>query len=184
MTLSIDEIVKIHDEADCLATADQLDAALTTMATELTRDLADKQPLVLSIMNGGLIPTSQLILKLNFPLELDYLHATRYGDATQGAELEWKVYPSTSIENRTVLVVDDIFDQGHTLAAVCSYLKSKGAAAVVSAVVINKLHNRKAEGFTPDYVGLDIEDRFLYGFGMDYKGYLRNANGIYAVKGL
>mgnify|MGYP000684033906 CR=1 FL=1 len=81
------------------------------------------------------------------------------------------------------LVVDDIFDQGHTLEAVCNFLKDKGAKEVLSAVVINKLHDRKV-AFRPDFIGLEIEDRFLYGFGMDYKGYLRNANGIYAVKGL
>ncbi|OMH32742.1 hypoxanthine-guanine phosphoribosyltransferase [Motiliproteus sp. MSK22-1] len=183
MTLSSDEINAIHNEADCLATADQLDQALDSMAQDIKKELADSCPLVLSVMNGGLIPTAQLILKLDFPLELDYLHATRYGDAVEGAELEWKVYPATSIENRTVLVVDDIFDQGHTLEAVCKYLSAKGAKQVLSAVVINKLHDRKVD-FRPDYIGLEIEDRFLYGFGMDYKGYLRNANGIYAVKGL
>ncbi len=183
MTISSDEIAAIHAEADCLANAEQLERALDTMAAAISQQLAGKAPLVLSVMNGGLIPAAQLLLKMDFPLELDYVHASRYGNAIEGSELQWKVYPSAPIAGRTVLVIDDIFDQGHTLAAVCKYLEGKGATRVLSAVVINKLHDRKAD-FRPDFVGLDIEDRFLYGFGMDFRGYLRNANGIYAVKGL
>lgn len=176
-------ILKIHQEADCLVNATQLSAALDTMANAITKRLAESEPLVLTVMNGGLIPAAELLLRLDFPLQMDYLHATRYGNATQGGELEWRVYPTTPIEGRTLLVIDDIFDQGHTLAAISHYLQEQGAREVLSAVIINKLHDRKVD-FQPDFIGLEVEDRFLYGFGMDYQGFYRNANGIYAVKGL
>ncbi|WP_207063055.1 hypoxanthine-guanine phosphoribosyltransferase [Motiliproteus sp. SC1-56] len=183
MTPLAAEAARVHAEADCLATPAQLDSALEQMAGEIRARLHDKAPLVLCVMNGGLIPAALLTLKLDFPLELDYLHATRYGLATEGGELDWRVFPKAEISGRSILVIDDIFDQGHTLAAICDYLKNAGAAEVLSATVINKRHERKVD-FKPDFIGLEIEDRFLYGFGMDYKGYLRNVQGIYAVKGL
>jgi len=183
MQINATDALKTHQDADCLITGEQLAQALDGMAASITRRLGDSAPLVLTVMNGGLIPAAQLLLRLQFPLQMDYLHATRYGNATTGGELQWRVYPSTPMEDRSVLIVDDIFDQGHTLAAISDYLHAKGAREVLTAVVINKLHDRKVD-FQPDFIGLDVADRFLYGFGMDYQGFFRNANGIYAVKGL
>lgn len=183
MEITAAEALQIHCEADCLVSGEQLASALDQMASKITDRLEDSSPLVLTVMNGGMIPAAELLIRLKFPLQMDYLHATRYGNATVGSELEWRIYPTTSVEGRTVLIIDDIFDQGHTLAAIGDYLKQHGAREVLTAVVINKLHDRKVD-FTPDFVGVDVEDRFLYGFGMDYKGFYRNANGIYAVKGL
>ena len=183
MPISAEEALKVHREADCLVSAERLSTALDAMAVQITERLGNQAPLVLTVMNGGLIPAAELLLRLQFPLQMDYLHATRYGNATQGGELEWRVYPSTPIENQTVLIVDDIFDQGHTLAAISQYLRDHGAGEVLSAVLISKRHDRKVD-FQPDFIGVEVEDRFLYGFGMDYQGFFRNANGIYAVKGL
>lgn len=181
MNSSAKKLLALHQQADCLASAAQIDDALTSMATAISRELSNACPIVLCVMNGGLIPTAQLLLKLEFPLEVDYLHATRYGMDSEGGALEWRKYPTLPIKGRQVLVVDDVFDQGHTLTAVCDHLKQAGAARVLSAVTVNKLHTRKVS-FRPDFVGLDLEDRFLYGFGMDLKGCFRNLNGIYALK--
>lgn len=167
---------------DCLVNEQQIDAALDKMAQQITADLGDKLPLVLCVMNGGLIPTGALIERLAFPLELDYIHATRYGMATEGASLNWISYPQTELKDRHILVVDDIFDQGHTLQAIIKWLEQQGTKSVYTATVINKLHDRKTD-MTPDYIGTDVEDRFLFGYGMDYQGYFRNLKGIYAVKG-
>ncbi|MGR0277469.1 hypoxanthine-guanine phosphoribosyltransferase [Marinomonas dokdonensis] len=183
MKNTIDDLNTLLAEADCLINENQINAALDTMAAQITDDLADKLPLVLCVMNGGLIPTADLISRLNFPLELDYLHATRYGMETEGsAQLKWLNYPQSDIKGRDVLVVDDIFDQGHTLQAIIKWLEEQGANRVYTATVINKLHDRKVD-MTPDYIGADAEDRFLFGYGMDYKGFFRNVKGIYAVKG-
>ncbi|SBS30252.1 Hypoxanthine-guanine phosphoribosyltransferase [Marinomonas aquimarina] len=179
---NIDELNSILNEADCLVSEAQLNEALDKMAQQITDDLATKQPIVICVMNGGLLPTGALLQRLQFPLELDYVHASRYGMATQGSDLNWTRYPQTDFKGRDVLIVDDIFDQGHTVEAIIKWFEENGANNVYSATVINKLHDRKVE-MRPDYIGLDIEDRFLFGYGMDYQGYFRNLQGIYAVKG-
>ncbi|MEP0073312.1 MAG: hypoxanthine-guanine phosphoribosyltransferase [Marinomonas sp.] len=181
MTNTITDLNKILDEADCLVDEAELNTALDKMAVQITTDLSDKLPLVLCVMNGGLVPTAALIERLNFPLELDYIHATRYGMDTEGATLNWLSYPQTSLKDRTILVIDDIFDQGHTLQAIQKWLEQQEANSVYTATVINKLHDRKTN-MTPDYIGTDVADRFLFGYGMDYKGFFRNLKGIYAIK--
>tara|TARA_R110002167_G_scaffold152490_2_gene346507 strand:- start:288 stop:839 length:552 start_codon:yes stop_codon:yes gene_type:complete len=182
MTQTINDLNKILDEADCLVDETKLNEALDKMAAQITIDLADKLPLVLCVMNGGLIPTAALIERLNFPLELDYIHATRYGMETEGASLNWLSYPQTRLKDRHILVVDDIFDQGHTLQAISQWLEAQETSSVHTATVINKLHDRKTN-MIPNYVGTDVADRFLFGYGMDYKGFFRNVKGIYAIKG-
>ncbi|MCB5162416.1 hypoxanthine-guanine phosphoribosyltransferase [Marinomonas algarum] len=182
MTDKIDELNKILEEADCLVDEASINEALDKIASQITADLSDKLPLVLCVMNGGLIPTAALIERLSFPLEVDYIHATRYGMETEGAALNWLSYPQTSLKDRHILVIDDIFDQGHTLQAIIEWLEQQGTSSVSTATVINKLHDRKTD-MQPDYIGTDVADRFLFGYGMDYKGYFRNLKGIYAVKG-
>ena len=182
MTLTLNDLNEILNDADCLVNEDTLNLALDKMAAQITADLADKLPLVLCVMNGGLVPTAALIERLNFPLELDYIHATRYGMETEGAALNWLSYPQSSLKDRHILVIDDIFDQGHTLQAIIKWLEQQDTSSVHSATVINKLHDRKTD-IVPDYIGTDVADRFLFGYGMDYKGYFRNLKGIYAIKG-
>ena len=185
MSLNLEEIKRAREEADCLADAATVEAALERMAAEITARLADANPLVYAVMNGGLILAGRILPRLPFPLEVAYLHATRYGHALQGTLLDWRVRPTQDLRGRTVLVLDDILDEGHTLKAIIEHLKEEGAAEVLSAVLVHKLHDRKAyPGMRADFSGLDIADRFLFGCGMDYKGYWRNAPGIYAVKGL
>lgn len=185
MTIDLQEIRRAMAEADCLATPEQVSAALDRMAGEITHELADANPLVYCVMNGGLVIAGRLLARLDFPLELSYLHATRYGHELNGAKLlDWRVRPTQDLKGRTVLVVDDILDEGHTLKAICQHLSDEGAARVLTAVMIHKDHERKATpGMRADFSGLDIADRFLFGCGMDYKGYWRNAPGIYALKG-
>ena len=185
MPKDLEEIKRAMDEADCLADDPTVEAALDRMAEAITARLADRNPLVYAVMNGGLILAGRILPRLPFPLEVAYLHATRYGHALQGTLLDWRVRPTQDLRGRTVLVLDDILDEGHTLKAIIEHLKDEGAAEVLSAVLVHKLHDRKAyPGMRADFSGLDIADRFLFGCGMDYKGYWRNAPGIYAVKGL
>lgn len=185
MTLDLNELKLAREQADCLADEHAVEAALDRMAEAITTRLADTNPLVYTVMNGGLIFAGRLLPHLPFPLEVAYLHATRYGHAIQGTLLDWRVRPTQDLRGRTVLVLDDILDEGHTLNAIIEHLKAEGASTVLSAVLVHKLHERKAyPGMRADFTGLDIADRFLFGCGMDYKGYWRNAPGIYAVKGL
>lgn len=183
--VDLDEIRRVMAEADCLATPAQVTQALEAMAEAIGSVLADKNPLVYTVMNGGLVTAGQLLPRLNFPLETAYLHATRYGQQLEGSHLlDWRVRPTQDLRGRTVLVIDDILDEGHTLYAICQHLREEGAAGVYTAVLVHKEHDRKAvPGMRADFSGLDIADRYLFGCGMDYKGYWRNAPGIYALKG-
>jgi hypoxanthine phosphoribosyltransferase len=184
-TIDCEEIKRVYIEADLLYSQAEVDAAISKMAAEITAQLQDRDPVIFAIMNGGLVIAGQLLTRLNFPLVASYLHATRYRNTTAGHELEWKVPPMVEFKGRPVLVVDDILDEGHTLAEVMDYLKAKGAACVQCAVLVDKRHDRKARpDLKADFVGIEIEDRYIFGYGMDYKGYWRNAPGIFAVKGM
>lgn len=185
MTDTVAEMTQVFEEADCLVDEQQVFQAIDTLAARITADLQHRNPLLFCVMNGGLILTGQLLPRLRFPVQAEYLHATRYRQETTGGLLEWKLRPEADMHGRTVLIVDDILDEGTTLSAIADYCLAQGAEQVLTAVLVDKLHDRKASpGLKADYTGLEVEDRFLFGFGMDYKGYWRNAPGIYAVKGL
>ncbi len=175
------------DAADTLALADELysqqevEQALDRLAVEITGRLSGEDPILLCVLNGALIPTGHLLTRLNFPLRQDYVHATRYRGSTAGAGLEWIGQPSTSLQDQTVLVIDDILDEGVTLSAIVDACHQAGAKAVYSAVLVEKLHDRGV-GYKADFIGLTVEDRYVFGYGMDYKGYLRNVPAIMAVR--
>jgi len=183
--LSLEELNTIMAEADLLKSEQELEQAMDQLAADITERLQGSMPVVYSIMNGGLIFSGKLLPKMNFPLEVGYMHATRYrGDTSGSTDLQWQALPSVPMDGRTVLILDDIFDEGNTLAEVIEACKAQGAKEVLTAVLINKVHDRKNTDLKVDFCGLDVEDRYVFGMGMDYRGYWRNAPGIYAVKGL
>lgn len=176
------EISQVMANAECLFNQAQIDAALDKMAADITGVLADKNPVLLCVMNGGIILTGHLAPRLNFPLQMDYVHATRYREQLSGSDLHWRVAPAVSVQGRAVLVVDDIFDEGETLAAIRRWCLAEGAASFHSAVLVDKQHDRKtADIKQADFTALTAPDRYLFGYGMDYKGYWRNAPGLYAI---
>ena len=181
MSLSQAELEQIRANADQLYGPEDIHAALDRMAGEITAALGDSLPIVLCVLTGGIIPTGHLLTRLSFPLETDYLHATRYRGETNGQEVQWVSEPGISLKGRTVLVVDDILDEGHTLADVLDFCSASGAEHLYSAVLIEKRHTRRTAAVHADFVGLEVEDRYVFGFGMDYRGYLRNLNGIFAL---
>lgn len=180
-----DEALRVLEEADCLLDQASVDQAISRMAVEIAERIGKLKPLVFCVMNGGLIFCGQLLTRLPFPLEVGYLHATRYGRETVGGDLEWQAVPQVEMAGRTVLLVDDILDEGVTLKALVDECLARGARQVLTAVLVDKLHDRKVlPGFRADFTGLEIPDRFVFGYGLDYDGMWRNAAGIYAVKGL
>lgn len=179
----LEESQQVLREADLLCSQQQIEAALDRMAVQIKQQLGDRNPLVLCVMTGGIVPAGMLLPRLDFPLTLDYIHATRYGHKTTGGELEWIVKPSQPLKRRVVLLIDDILDEGLTLEAIIHDCQSAGATAVYSAVLVEKIRTRPT-AIKAEFVGVEVEDRYLFGYGMDYKGYLRNAAGIYAVKGM
>lgn len=182
--LTPDEVRKIYHEAERLYSNEEVQSALDIMASDIERDFADKLPVVLPVMAGAIIITGHLMTRLSFPLEINYIHATRYANDTKGGDISWLAKPTIDLKGRAVIVLDDILDEGLTLEKIVEYCQSEGASEVACAVLIDKKHERKKGSLQANYVGLEIEDRYIFGYGMDYKGYLRNADGIYAVKGL
>lgn len=172
--------MQVRAHSDELLSADAVQRALDAMAAHITRDCADRAPLLLCVMNGGLFTTSELARRCAFPLQLDYLQVARYGNATSGGVLSWLARPQTPLTDRTVIVVDDILDRGNTLAEVMAWCRAAGARQALSAVLIDKLIDAP-RAITADFVGRQCVDRYLYGCGMDYRGYWRNLPAIYGV---
>lgn len=182
MSISEEQVTRVRNEAICLYSEDQVEEAINKLASAITSHFRGRNPLIMCVMNGGLILTGKLVTKLDMPLQVDYLHATRYRGNTTGGTLHWKAKPQHSLEGRAVLVVDDILDEGLTLRDIIEYCKGEGASEVASCVLVEKEHDRKCGYRHADFTGLVVEDKYVFGYGMDYKGYLRNAPGIYAVR--
>jgi hypoxanthine phosphoribosyltransferase len=183
MAVSPEQAWDVYAAAECLYTRAQVETALDRLAAAISARLAKHNPLLLCVMTGGVVPVGCLLPRLDFPLELDYVHATRYQGTTRGGTLEWRAAPRCPLQGRSVLIVDDILDEGNTLAAIVDHCRSHGAATAHTAVLVEKQLPR-AKAHSADFVGLTVPNRYVFGYGMDYHEYLRNAPGIYAVAGL
>ena len=174
------EANEVMQKADCLHDAAAVNAALDRLAEKLNQKLADVNPVVLCVMNGGLIISGQLLPRMPIQMQFDYIHATRYREQTSGGQLEWKRHHEIALKDRVVVILDDILDEGETLKSIHDACLAEGASEVIRVVLVEKVHERNI-GITAEYVGLKVPDRYVFGYGMDYKGYWRNADGIYAV---
>ena len=178
---TLDEAIHVRETARQLVSPEQVRAALDSMAAAAAEVLATKNPLVLAVMNGGAFTAVELCQRLDFPHELDFVHVTRYDGGLVGGELSWRAWPDRDLSGRTVLVVDDIVDHGETLDAICRRLRQDGAARVHVAVLVIKQLDQPRVRMEADFAGLEVEDVYVFGCGMDYKGYWRGLKGIYAV---
>jgi hypoxanthine phosphoribosyltransferase len=176
------KIQEVYDKSTRLFTTLEVEAALDRMAINIHEQLQDKNPVILCVMIGGMVPMGNLLPRLDFPLEVDYVHATRYRGDITGGDLEWKVRPKKNLKDRTVLIVDDILDGGVTLARIHDAVMAMGAKEAYTAVLVDKHHKRVEFGLKhADFVGLEVDDHYMFGYGMDYNEYLRNAPGIFVV---
>lgn len=173
---------QLHESAQQLFDAQAVEKGIKQLAQKVEQDCAADFPIVLCVMNGGLYLTGQLLRHWDFPLTIDYVHATRYRLATLGKDVLWKAYPQNDLTDRNVIIVDDIFDQGFTLEEVKSYCLKHGAKKCTSVFLIRKAHQRKKADIHPDYVGLECGDRYVYGAGMDLNGHFRNLSSIYHIE--
>ena len=179
-----EEARRVFDQADCLFRRDVVERAIDRLADRTAAVLEDTNPLVLGVMNGAVVVLGGLLTRWSFPLQIDYLHASRYrGETTGGESLHWLARPQTSLHDRTVVVVDDILDGGATLDGIIRFCREEGARHVVSIVLVNKANPDRDPAISVDYAALEAPNRYLFGYGMDYHEYLRNAPGIYAVRG-
>jgi len=180
--MSPEDAWTVLNEADLIADANSVHAAIVRLASELTSRFREKHPLLLVVMNGGVFFAGQLLPMLRFPLELDYVHATRYGAATSGGELVWKARPEHNLKNRCVLVIDDVLDEGKTLAAIREHVIAEGATSC-HLVVLTEKDTGKLKPARAEHVGLMLPNRFVFGCGLDISGAWRNLPEIYAKRG-
>jgi hypoxanthine phosphoribosyltransferase len=172
-------------QSDVIHDRRTIEEAIARMAVQIRNDYAGSVPVYLTVMHGGLPFAAQLALELGargLDLEFDYLHATRYRGATSGGALHWKHRPATPLQGRRVLLVDDIVDEGHTLAEVRAWCRGQGAADVRIASLTTKAHDRCVAGLCADYNGLSVPDRYVFGYGMDFHEQGRNLPAIYALR--
>lgn len=164
----------LHDHA-------ALEAAIARMGKDITATLEGERAVFLTVMNGGMFFAAPLALAIGCDLEFDYVHATRYGDATVGRDVRWLHHPRAQLAGRTVILADDILDEGYTLAALRDYCVAEGAKRVLVAVLCEKRHDRRVPGLQADFVGVGVPDRYVFGYGLDYFGQGRNLPTIYAL---
>ena len=173
--------------ADALARADlihdtaALDAAIGRVAGELDEAIAGERAVFLTVMHGGMPFAAKVALAMRTDMEFDYVHATRYRGATTGSELHWMRQPAATLAGRTVILADDILDEGRTLKAIRDFCRDRGARRVLVAVLCRKVHDRCADGIVADFCGVDVPDRYVFGYGMDYHEQGRNLPAIYAI---
>lgn len=179
--LSIEQARQIRDDADLIYSPGAVEEALRRVADRISVRLGAANPLVLSVMGGAVVFTGQLLPLLDFPLEFDTLYVSRYGAATSGGQIHWRIEPRATVADRTVLVLDDILDEGHTMAAIREKVMALGAREFYCAVFADKDLGRD-KPITPDFVGLTVPNRYVFGFGMDVRGAWRNLPAIYALK--
>ena len=172
---------RLLQDAEQLCSEGEVRQAVQRLAGEISAALDATCPLILSVMGGAVVFTGQLLPLLRFPLEFDYLHVTRYRGGTRGGEVQWKVEPHTDVQGRTVLILDDVLDEGTTLAAVRQKILAAGASVVKTAVFVDKDLGRE-KPIAADFVGLRLPNRYLFGFGMDINEAWRNLPAIYANK--
>jgi hypoxanthine phosphoribosyltransferase len=175
------EALRLLEEADVVCSAESVQAAVSRMASEISATLENEFPVVLSVMGGAAVFTGQLLPQLGFPLEFGAIEVTRYNNDIQGREITWRLPPRDNVRDRTVLVVDDILDEGITLAAIRIKLLEMGAKRVMAAVFADKDIGREKPAHA-DFIGITVPNRYVFGFGMDAYGLWRNLPAIYALK--
>lgn len=175
-------LVTALESAELIHDRTVLEAAIARMGAQITRALDGERALFLTVLHGGLIFAGPLALSIGCDLQFDYVHATRYHGGTRAADLHWLRKPDTSMRDRAVILADDILDEGHTLAALRDACIADGARRVLIAVLCEKRHDRRVPGLAADFVGVQVPDRYVFGYGMDYHEQGRNLPGIYALR--
>ncbi len=173
---------RIVQRATQLCSKEDIEKAFDRMAAEITQQLSEKNPTFVCVLSGAIVPMGQLLTRLDFPLKIDYLNASHYNGKVKGSELHFTVKPKESLKDKVIVLVDDIIDTGKTLQAVIDFCYQEGAKEVYTAVMIDKKRDRDEKGlYKADFVGLQIPDKFIVGYGLDYEQYFRNLDGIYVM---
>jgi hypoxanthine phosphoribosyltransferase len=166
-----------------IASAGDVQSAVERVADDINAYFGDRPIILLSVMTGAIMPSAWIATRLDMPMQMDFIHATRYTGQTQGGELEFRVPPRLNLEGEDILIVDDIYDVGLTLQLISRYCAARGAASVNSAVLVRKLHDRETHGELPRFIGMEVEDKYVFGCGMDAYEHWRHLEEIRALEG-
>jgi hypoxanthine phosphoribosyltransferase len=175
----MDQTKLLPENSSILFTNDKINSCIQKLADQLNQDYAGQEVIFITVMNGGMIFASDLSKLLDLDLQMDYVQVSRYGVETHGGQLIWKSQPTINLEDKHIILVDDIFDEGYTLKAVDEWCVDKGAKTVKSVVLVSKIHDRGYADYKPDYFGMEVEDLYIFGYGMDYQEKLRHLTDIY-----
>jgi hypoxanthine phosphoribosyltransferase len=174
---------KYLEHSRVIATRDEVQAAVARMAAEINTFYGDRPIVLLIVMTGAVMPAAWLAAHLEMPLRMDFIHATRYKGATAGGEISFRVPPRLDLEGQDVLIVEDIYDEGLTLESIVRYCSGQGARSVCSAVLVRKLHDRETAGELPEFIGLEVDDYYIFGCGMDAYEHWRHLDEIRVLEG-
>ena len=173
---------KVLENSTVIADRRKVEAAVTRIAADINMHYGDRSIILLVVMTGAIMPAAWIAAQLKMPLQMDFIHATRYSGTTQGGEIEFRVPPRLNLQNHDVLIVDDIYDIGLTLQMIEHYCEARGAKSVNSAVLIRKIHDRETTGQLPAFIGMELEDKYLFGCGMDAYEHWRHLDEIRALE--
>lgn len=162
-----------NDIKEVLYSPQQIDQRLNELAAEITKKYQDQFPIIVSVMTGAAVFTVDMIKRLNFKLNLDYVDVSSYQDGTQGGKVQLIQDLSLDIKGRPVIIMEDIIDTGHTLKFLVDHLKGRGAKSIQICAFLDKPDRREAD-VKADYVGFRVPNEFIVGYGLDYSGLYRN----------
>lgn len=174
--------IEILENSVLIAGREEVKEAVTRMAVDINAHYGNKPIILVAVMTGAIMPAAWLASQLKMPLQMDFIHATRYQGQTEGGELDFRVPPRLNLQNHDVLIVDDIYDIGLTLQLIEKYCESRGARTVNSAVLVRKIHDRETTGNLPAFIGMEVEDKYVFGCGMDVYEYWRQLDEIRALE--
>lgn len=165
---------------ELLISQEEIQQKLSEVAAKIEEDFKGEEIILLMVMKGAVCVTADLIRHLNLPCTLEYMKASSYGQkGTKRGELTFTGLDRLDLKGKNVLVVDDIFDSGHTMKGIVDKVQEMQPKTLKTFVAVSKKVERDIS-YRPDYILFEIENRFVIGYGLDYKEYFRGLPGIYA----
>ncbi len=173
--------IKLLDkEFELSISFEQIDKALEKMAEKMNAELADKDPLMICILNGSFMFAADIMKKLNFPCEISFVKLSSYEGTSTTGKVKEIIGLTEDIEGRTIVILEDIIDTGVTMEKIKKQLIGYAPADLKIASMLYKPDACKVD-INIDYIGIDIPDKFIVGYGLDYDGYGRNLPNIYTI---
>ena len=177
-------MAELHpDIQEILLEKQDIEDIVKRVGAEITRDYADKNPLVIAVLRGAVVFMADIMRAIECPLSIDFMAVSSYGDGVKSSGVVRIVKDlDTKIENRHVIIVEDVLDSGLTLSYLVRMLKSRNPASIEIAAFLVKDIEGKRPAIDPRYVGTHVPDKFVVGYGLDYAERYRNLPFVGVLK--